>query len=143
MDDAGDLPALADRLGRVQYRLGRLPAHRTAHVVLRRDHLQAWRRRTFDAIRAADDLPDAVLHRRLLAVDQYARQRIYDRVPGAGDADDRRLRGARSVAVLFVLRRRPDPDVPDHRHLGRQAARLRRLQVLPLHAARLAPDVVG
>ena len=43
-------------------------------------------------------------------------------------------------AVLRVLRRRPDPDVPDHRHLGRQAARLCQLQVLPLHAARLGAD---
>ena len=47
---------------------------------------------------------------------------------------------ARSVAVLSVLRGRPDPDVPHHRRLGRQAARLRGVQVLPLHAARLAAD---
>jgi NADH-quinone oxidoreductase subunit M len=34
----------------------------------------------------------------------------------------------------------PDPDVPDHRHLGRQAPRLCLVQVLPLHAARLGAD---
>ena len=42
-------------------------------------------------------------------------------------------------AILFYLffEGDPDPDVPDHRHLGRAAPDLRRLQVLPLHAARL------
>ena len=35
--------------------------------------------------------------------------------------------------------RHPDPDVPDHRHLGRAAPDLRLLQVLPLHAPGLGP----
>ena len=69
-----------------------------------------------------------------------ARQGVHDRLPGARDADDRRLLRARPRALLPVLRGRPDPDVPDHRHLGRQAARLRQLQVLPLHAAGLRAD---
>ena len=47
---------------------------------------------------------------------------------------------ARSRAVLPLLRGRPDPDVPHHRRLGRQAAHLCELQVLPLHAARLGAD---
>ena len=38
------------------------------------------------------------------------------------------------VALLRVLRGRADPDVPDHRRLGRAAARLLGVQVLPLHA---------
>ena len=82
----------------------------------------------------------AVLHRRELGLDRDPRQGIHDRVPGARDADDRHLLGARSRAVLPVLRGRPDPDVPDHRRLGRPAARLCELQVLPLHAARLGAD---
>ena len=70
-------------------------------------------------------------------------QRIHDRLPGAGDADDRRVLRARSGALLPLLRGGPDPDVPDHRHLGRAAARLCQLQVLPLHAARLGADAAG
>ena len=46
----------------------------------------------------------------------------------------RRLRGAGPVPLLHLLRGRPDPDVPDHRHLGRRRADLRQLQILPLHA---------
>ncbi len=69
-----------------------------------------------------------------------ARQGIHDRVPGAGDADDRRVLRAGSGAVLPVLRGRPHPDVPDHRRVGRRAARLCELQVLPLHAAGLRAD---
>ena len=65
-------------------------------------------------------------------------RRIHDRLPGARDADDRRVLRARSRPVLRVLRGRADPDVPHHRRVGRQAARLCELQVLPLHAARLA-----
>ena len=43
--------------------------------------------------------------------------------------------------VLFYLffEGDPDPDVPDHRDLGRAAAHLLGLQVLPLHAGRLGP----
>ena len=41
-------------------------------------------------------------------------------LPAHGNADDRRLRGAGPVPVLHLLRSRPDPDVPDHRHLGRR-----------------------
>ena len=50
------------------------------------------------------------------------------------------VRGAGPVPVLHLLRRRPDPDVPDHRHLGRRRADLGELQVLPLHLARLGAD---
>ena len=81
-----------------------------------------------------------LVHPGELGVDRGPRQGVHDRLPGAGDADDRRLLRARPRAVLPVLRGRPDPDVPDHRHLGRPAARLRQLQVLPLHAARLGAD---
>ena len=44
------------------------------------------------------------------------------------------------AAVLRLLRSDADPDVPHHRRLGRPEPRLRGVQVLPLHAARLAAD---
>ena len=47
------------------------------------------------------------------------------------------------IALLPVLRGPADPDVPDHRHLGRPAAGLRGLQVLPLHPAGLGADAGG
>jgi hypothetical protein len=47
------------------------------------------------------------------------------RLPADGNADDRRVRGAGPVPVLHLLRSRPDPDVPDHRHLGRAQPHLR------------------
>jgi hypothetical protein len=45
--------------------------------------------------------------------------------------------------LLRLLRGRPDPDVPDHRHLGRAKPHLCRVQVLPLHLPRLGPDAGG
>ncbi len=51
-----------------------------------------------------------------------AREGIHDRLPRARDADARRVHLARPRAVLSVLRGRPDPDVPHHRHLGRRSA---------------------
>ena len=71
------------------------------------------------------------------------RARIHDGVPDPGNADDRHLLRARSRAVLPVLRGRTDPDVLDHRGLGRAAPGLCQLQVLPLHAARLGVDAAG
>ena len=50
---------------------------------------------------------------------------------------------ARLHRLLRLLRSRADPDVPDHRRLGRAAAGLCRLQVLPLHAARQRADAAG
>ena len=37
----------------------------------------------------------------------------------------------------------PDPDVPDHRRLGRAAPGLCQLQVLPLHAGSARSDAAG
>jgi hypothetical protein len=75
-----------------------------------------------------------------LAIGRQARQGIHDRVSHPRDADDRRVLRARHRAVLRVLRGRPHSDVHHHRGVGRQASRLRQLQVLPLHAARLGAD---
>ena len=44
------------------------------------------------------------------------------------------------VPVLRVLGGDADPDVPDHRHLGRRAAHLRDAEVRAVHGVRLDPD---
>src|SRR5581483_7709912 len=87
-----------------------------------------------------DHRADAVLHRRELEIDHGARARIHDGVHDPGNPDGRHLLRARPRAVLSVFRGRPDPDVPDHRRLGRPAPGLRLLQVLPLHLPRVGPD---
>ena len=140
VDHAGHLcgvadPGLALRRGERGF-----PVRRKGHLARHRHHLSHGRRRHFAAVRDPDHRPDAVLHHRELEIGHDARARIHDGVPAAGNADGRHLLGARPRAVLSVLRRRPDPDVPDHRRLGRPAPGLRVVQVLPLHAARLGPD---
>ena len=115
-----------------------LPVRRGAGLD-RRAHLQDGGRRHLGPVRDADDLPDAADDRGELGGDG-AGQGVHGRVPAARDADARRLRGARPRALLHLLRGRPHPDVPDHRHLGRQGPRLRQLQVLPLHLLRLGAD---
>ena len=100
--------------------------------------LQAGRRRSCDLAGRADDRADAAVHPAVDHVDQDSAGGIHDRLPDPRDADDRRVLRARPRAVLRVLRRRPDPDVPDHRRVGRQEQAVRRVQVLPLHAARIA-----
>ena len=81
-------------------------------------------------------LPDADLHRcRAGSSITRAGQGIHDRLPGPRDDDGRHVLRARFRRLLHVLRGRADPDVPHHRRLGRAAAGLFRVQVLPLHAA--------
>ena len=72
-----------------------------------------------------------------------ARQRIHDRVLAAGNADAGRVHGAGPRAVLPLLRGWPDPDVPDHRYLGRGEPDLCVVQVLPLYLPRLCSDAGG
>ena len=117
-----------------------VPVRRGTRLVRLGPYLQARRRRHVVPVRRADDLPDAVLHPDLVALDHLPREGLHDRLPGPRDLDDRRLLLARPRAVLPFLRGRPDPDVPDHRHLGARAKGLRGVQVLPLHADRLAAD---
>ena len=64
-------------------------------------------------------------------------------VPDPRRADDRRVRGARRAAVLRAVGGDADPDVRDHRGLGRAAARVRHGQVLPVHLPRLGADAGG
>ena len=91
------------------------------------------------ALRDADDVPDAPDDCRLLAGDPPG-QGIHDRLSRARDDDPWRLSRARPRAVLPLPRGGADPDVPDHRHLGRQGPHLRHVQVLPLHLLRFGPD---
>jgi hypothetical protein len=65
---------------------------------------------------------------------------VHGRLPDHVRPDERHLQRARRRAVLRLLRGLADPDVHHHRRLGRTEPRLRGLQVLPLHAARLAAD---
>src|SRR5204863_618097 len=50
------------------------------------------------------------------------------------------VRGARRRALLRLLRGDADPDVSGHRRLGWAQPRLRGGEVLPVYAARVAPD---
>ena len=56
------------------------------------------------------------------------------------DGHHRRLHGAGSDAVLRLLRTHPGADVLHRRRLGRQAAHLRRREVLPVHGGGVAAD---
>jgi hypothetical protein len=118
----------------------RAMAVRRAGRAWRKCRLGAWHRRHCADADHAQRLPDADLHWRFVARDRSPRARIYGRLPADGGADDRRLRGAGPAALLHLLRRRPHPDVSDHRHLGRRRADQGELQILPLHACRLGAD---
>ena len=105
-------------------------------------------RRDIPVLRPAGDAADAAVRVGVVGSHQVARQGVHDRLPGAGDADDRRVLRARHGLVLHLLRRRADPDVPHHRCVGRTAARLFGVQVLSLYAhwlsavLRCHPDAV-
>src|SRR6056297_2502034 len=107
------VPALRFRSGQ-----SRFPVRGGAGVAAGPD-LQDGGGRHLDPVRDAHHLPDAAGDRRLLGR-EGAGEGIHGRLPGAGDADARRLYRAGSGVVLSVLRGRADPDVPDHRDLGRQ-----------------------
>ena len=128
------------RVGSVRQFEPRLPDDGEPCLARIGPRLQARRRRSLDALRPADHLPAAVLHRVGLAGDPLPRQGVHDLLPRPRDGADRRLRLARRGTVLSFLRGRPHPDVPHHRHLGRQAAHLCVDEILPLYAARLVAD---
>ncbi len=143
MDHVDHLRGVADPGDALRSRAAGFPVRREGALARQRHHLSHGRRRHLAAVRDPDHRADAVLHRRELEIDSGARARIHDGVPAPGNADGRHLLRARSRAVLSVLRGRPDPDVPDHRRVGRTAPGLCLLQVLPLHAARLGADAAG
>ena len=61
----------------------------------------------------------------------------------ARDRDDRHVHRPRPRSVLHLLGDRPGPDVLHDRHLGWTTARVRRGQVLPLHAVRFDLHAAG
>ena len=97
-------------------------------------------RRLQRAAGAADGVPGPAGRRRRVHRDQEGRQALLrDGVPDPV-RDAGHVRRAGPVPVLPVLGNDADPDVPDHRHLGRRAAHLRDAQVRPLHGVRQHPD---
>src|SRR5215207_6754045 len=82
---------------------GRIPVRREACLAGYRHRLSHGYRRHLAALRDPHHRADADLHYRELAAGADARARIYDRVLGARDLDDRHLLRARSRAVLSVL----------------------------------------
>ena len=143
-DVGGDVPDLAAAVGALRRHQGGLPVRGEARLDTGAQHrLPHGHRRHLAVLRPAVDPADADLHPVELGRRSCPRQGVHDRLPGARDLHGRHVLRARSRAVLCLLRRRADPDVPDHRRMGRPAARLRRLQVLPLHAARLGADAAG
>ena len=141
---AGDLPDLAAAVGALRRHQGGLPVRGEARLGAGAQHrLPHGHRRHLAVLRPAVDPADADLHPGELGSRPCPRQGVHDRVPRARDLHGRHVLRARSRAVLRLLRGRADPDVPDHRRVGRPAARLCRLQVLPLHAARLGADAAG
>jgi hypothetical protein len=89
----------------------------------------------------AADHPDNVHHSAgdpgRLGSDPEKSRAVHGCVPDHGRFHDRCIRGAGLDAVLRVLGRHADPDVPDHRHLGRRAPGVRNPEVLHLHLHRL------
>ncbi len=117
-----------------------LSVRRKSAVARQCHHLPHGCRWHLAAVRDLDHRADAVLHRRELEIDNAACARIHDGVSLLETLMVGTFSRARPRAVLSVLRGRPDPDVPDHRRLGRPAPGLCQLQVLPLYAARLGAD---
>ncbi len=102
--------------------------------------LSARHRRHFAAVRPAEQFHHRAGRLGRLGRHREARRPVHGGIPDHVGPDQRRVRLARRRAVLRFLRIDADPDVPDHRHLGRPEPSLRGDQVLPVHAARLVPD---
>ncbi len=101
------------------------------------------RRRHLDAADRAHGVHHAAGGDRRLDGDREAAGAVPGVVPDPRRPDDRRVRRARRDAVLRAVGSDADPDVRDHRRVGRPAARVRDGQVLPLHLPRLGADAGG
>ncbi len=104
-----------------------------ARLRLAQGALRGRRGRHFAAARPADRPPAAAGHSRLLERNHEAldRFRCVDAPPHHRHAGG--ARRARSARLLRLLGSHADPDVPDHRNLGRRPPGLRRGEVLHLH----------
>ncbi len=133
-----------DPLGRLRPHHGRFPVRGTPGLAAGiRRRLPHGGRRHLGAVRPALDRADADLHPGILGIGQYPGARVHGRLPGSRDDDGRDVLRPRLHRLLRLLRSRADPDVPHHRHLGRRAAGLRGLQVLPVYPARQRADAAG
>ena len=139
-------------------RRGRLPRHDPALYRLRPDagrhavrrtgaldpalqrQLFPRRGRHFGAVHPAQQLHHRAGGAGRLGGDRGKGGAVHGRLPDHVGPDERHLQRPRRGAVLRLLRGLADPDVHHHRRLGRAEPRLCGLQVLPLHAARLAAD---
>ena len=92
---------------------------------------------------ASHDGAHAARRSRLLLTDRSAREGVLREPPHSDDGYAGCLRVARPLSVLHVLGGDADPDVHDHRHLGRQAPDLLGGEVLPVHGRRLAAHAGG
>ena len=101
-----------------------------------RHQLRPRRRRVQRALRVPDRALGFDLRARVVGGDRPQGQGVHGQPAGDADADARGVRGARPVPVLRLLGGDADPDVPDHRCLGRRRPGLCRVQVLPLHLGR-------
>src|SRR3546814_7954950 len=72
-------------------------------------------------VRSAVDPADPDLHPGELGSRPDQGQGIHDRLPGPRDPDGGHVLRPRYPGVLRLLRGRADPDVPDHRGVGRSA----------------------
>src|SRR5213083_1693638 len=81
---------------------------------------------------------NALLTPLALAISWDEHSRVLRHVPLHGDDDQRRVPVPGPVPVPRLLGGRPRPDVPPDRGLGRPAAELRGVQVLPVHVPRVA-----
>ncbi|CAA9577554.1 MAG: NADH-ubiquinone oxidoreductase chain M, partial [uncultured Thermomicrobiales bacterium] len=110
-------------------------------VALRaRGELLPRRRRDRRPPDRADHPPLPDRDRLVLGHGQQADPRVLHRAAAPGDGDARGLHGPRPLHLLHLLGADADPDGAADRDLGQLESGLRRRQVLPLHALRLAAD---
>ena len=101
------------------------------------------RRRHLDAAHRAHGVHHAAGRDRRMDHDREAPDAVSRLLPDPRGADDRRVRGDGCAALLRAVGGDADPDVRDHRGLGRAAAGVRHRQVLPVHLPGLGADAGG
>ncbi len=104
-----------------------------------RDALSRGHRRHQPLAGHADHLHHADRHPLHLERGREDGEGIHDLPAAPGSRHARHLHLPRSLPLLHLLGDHADPDVPDHRRLGREGEDLRDGQVLHLHHARLGP----
>ena len=116
---------------------------RASRLDSRLSHLLLSRRRRNQHLDGSADR-DHLFHLGVRELQHRSRRaRLLRAAAAARHRHDGRVRGARFFPVLHLLGSDAAADVLPDRHLGRSAARVRRDQVLSLHAARLGADPAG